>query len=135
MPTQCRLVPSAAFYADDHTPQAGDMWFRCAPDVWRARVEQWRAEGAKRDDPMVARLSDQYLAGTIDRRPPLMVVLPNGDYFGVDSSISGETRGWQVAGEPPRITVSPSINCVGAWHGWLQDGVLSDDVEGRAGGR
>ena len=29
-----------------------------------------------------------------------------------------------VVGKKPMITVSPSINLVGIWHGWLQEGVL-----------
>ncbi len=31
---------------------------------------------------------------------------------------------WDVTGEPPNITVSPSINVIGIWHGWIRDGVL-----------
>jgi hypothetical protein len=38
---------------------------------------------------------------------------------------------WIRVGEPPNITVTPSINYVGFYHGWLRDGVLSDDCEGR----
>lgn len=38
---------------------------------------------------------------------------------------------WDVQGVPPRITVSPSINLQGAYHGWIKDGVISDDCEGR----
>lgn len=34
---------------------------------------------------------------------------------------------WQTSGEPPNITVNPSINVEGVWHGWIQGGVISDD--------
>ncbi|MGH2352482.1 MAG: hypothetical protein ACRDI2_23245 [Chloroflexota bacterium] len=131
MPWTCRLLTSKQFNAKDYPLRPGDLWFRCEPDVWRARVVQWRQEGAHRSDSLVLGLSDQYLAGTIDRRPPLLVVLPNRDIFSIDSCISGATRGWEVSGDPPRITISPSINCVGRYHGWLRNGILSDDAEGR----
>lgn len=47
----------------------------------------------------------------------------------MDAIYDGET--WTVNGDPPNISVSPSINAVGDYHGWLQNGVLSDDCEGR----
>ena len=33
---------------------------------------------------------------------------------------------WEMSGEMPTITLSPSINCVGCcgWHGWLRNGVF-----------
>ena len=39
---------------------------------------------------------------------------------------------WRVTGDPPNLTVTPSINSVGEYHGYLTDGVLSDDLDGRA---
>lgn len=45
-----------------------------------------------------------------------------GEYYG---------DGWTVTGDLPRITVSPSINIVGSYHGWIQNGVISEDCEGR----
>lgn len=38
--------------------------------------------------------------------------------------------GWTRTGEPPRITARPSI-LTPHYHGWLTDGVLSPDLEGR----
>lgn len=38
---------------------------------------------------------------------------------------------WTRTGTPPRITAHPSIHVVGTYHGWLVDGVLSDDIDGR----
>jgi hypothetical protein len=35
---------------------------------------------------------------------------------------------WIVRGEPPKLTVKPSINMVGSWHGWITDGELSPEV-------
>jgi hypothetical protein len=45
----------------------------------------------------------------IDRRPPI----------------------WTRTGEPPNITVTPSINHQGQYHGHLSAGILTEDVEGR----
>ncbi len=33
---------------------------------------------------------------------------------------------WDVTGTPPHITVSPSINVIGVWHGFIRDGVILD---------
>ena len=61
--------------------------------------------------------------------------LPGGGEWAMDGpSTSGP--GWTRSGEAPNITARPSIltkDC-SAWrgyHGWLTDGVLSDDLEGR----
>ena len=51
--------------------------------------------------------------------------------FCIDSAVSDETRGWTVTGEAPNITVSPSINIVGLWHGFLTSGILTDDLDSR----
>lgn len=39
---------------------------------------------------------------------------------------TADGKPWDVTGEPPRITVSPSINVIGIWHGWIKDGVIVD---------
>lgn len=48
---------------------------------------------------------------------------------------SQDGRGWNVSGELPRITVSPSILLQGgkdqAYHGYIVDGVIQEDCEGR----
>jgi hypothetical protein len=40
-------------------------------------------------------------------------------------------EGWLVTGTEPLITLSPSINIVGSYHGWIQNGIITDDCEGR----
>lgn len=58
-----------------------------------------------------------------------MCRLPDGTDWNIDGpSTSGP--GWRRHGEVPRFTVQPSILSRG-YHGWLTDGVLSDDLEGR----
>lgn len=78
-------------------------------------------------------LSPEYKRDHYGKRPPIFVVLPSGDWFCPDQKTSSGSD-WTVTGEPPQITVSPSINAIGSFHGWLRDGVLSDDVEGRTFG-
>lgn len=78
-------------------------------------------------------LSDYYKQHNSHRRP-LFIVLPGKDLFLIDGKCwsDGKTYGgWTVSGEIPNITVSPSINIGGFYHGWLQNGVVSDDCEGR----
>lgn len=68
------------------------------------------------------------------KRPALCVQLPSGG-FAVDGPYWNSNGyygdGWKVTGEAPLITLAPSINVVGHYHGWLQNGVISDDCEGR----
>lgn len=56
-----------------------------------------------------------------------------GRLMNADPERAGKKRlpEWTRTGEPPNITVSPSINYMGFYHGWLCEGVLSDDCEGR----
>ena len=77
-------------------------------------------------------------------RPPIAVVLPDGYHFIIDGAYWSRDRpnpnrdGWHVmlssppvVGKPLLVTLSPSINIVGSYHGWIQNGTISDDCEGR----
>jgi len=101
----------------------------------------WGPGLEEEDDPKWTRsvhfvcrhLSEFYLTTNIHRKP-LVVVLPNKDLFCVDGmcwSSGNYYGGWMVTGDAPNITVHPSINLHGGYHGFIQDGVISDDVEGR----
>ena len=80
-------------------------------------------------------LSPEYHRDWAAKRPPLVVVLPDGNDFCIDSvtisdGVLGD-HGWQVTGEAPSVTLSPSINVKGSYHGYIQNGVITDDCEGR----
>ena len=78
-------------------------------------------------------------------RPPLMVMLPSmyckeGDRFLLDriAGDAADKHGWTititgelVSGQKPNITVAPSINSEGSYHGYIRNGTITDDVEGR----
>lgn len=106
-------------------PQVGDMW----PAPWLVRGEHTGIDFFLSDAHLAARR-----AGTITR-DPLVVRLPDRTDFCVDGpTFSAGQRGsggWHVTGEPPAITLTPSINIVGSYHGWIQNGVITDDCEGR----
>lgn len=38
---------------------------------------------------------------------------------------------WNVTGTIPNITATPSINCVGVYHGFVTNGEVTEDCEGR----
>jgi hypothetical protein len=75
-------------------------------------------------------LSDRYLREDYDKRDPLVICLPDGWHWCIDQKASNGLEGWQVSGEVPNLTASPSILSPG-YHGFLQNGVLTDDLEGR----
>lgn len=51
-----------------------------------------------------------------------LVAIPGGSWITTQPSMSGQ--GWVVTGNPPRITVSPSIHHhpPDGWHGWIREG-------------
>lgn len=79
-----------------------------------------------------------------EHRPPICIILPissspgYGTGFCLDCHPTDKPdEHWNidvdetslVVGQRPHITVSPSISCLGIWHGFLQDGVLGDDLD------
>lgn len=82
-------------------------------------------------------------------RRPIMVVLPCGYHFCIDSAYwsSSDTNpdrsGWDVrilappeVDHPLLLTLSPSVNIVGSYHGWIginsvPPGFISDDLDAR----
>lgn len=132
-PWRCRMVPHPPLHEyggiDTSGLQIGDMFFVERPD----------------DELHKLRLTQQYWNETAKQRKPLYVALPlrwhdgrvGVSLFLVDQQCysgkggKGYYDGWRVTGAPPRITVHPSINMVGQYHGWLKDGVISRDVDGR----
>jgi len=81
-------------------------------------------------------LSDYYRQQWRGRRKPLTVVLPDNTHWVVDqkSTIRGQPNqwgpGWTITGDAPYLTASPSID-TNTYHGFLQSGVLTPDLEGR----
>ncbi len=51
-------------------------------------------------------------------REAWMIVLPGGYVWCTTD------KGWTVNGTAPAVTVYPSINVHGYWHGWITDGQL-----------
>jgi hypothetical protein len=122
-----RLVtsPAAARRKYGFLP-VGALW---APVRGEARIERWCRDYARA-------VGLRYLREHRHVRPPMFVKLPDGTEFCIDFCSSreigtGRGEGWGCRGEPPAITLSPSINIIGSYHGWIQAGVISDDCEGR----
>jgi hypothetical protein len=121
MPWKCELVGSKEldekFEKGERIP-IGWMWFQRPENV---------AEEL---------LGNFYKENNQANRLPLLIELPDGPWC-MDGLASGDSTkaGWAVTGEPPAITVYPSINSQAGYrqgyHGFLTAGVLSDDLEGR----
>lgn len=86
------------------------------------------------EDPK-SRFSSAYEGCVLGSNPrkPIVVQLPNGPWC-VDTKSS--TGGfWLVDGPINKLTVHPSINSEpgreDGYHGWLQNGIISDDIDGR----
>jgi len=74
-------------------------------------------------------LSPHYWRDWADKRPPICVVCPNGEWWEIDRK-SSNGDGWAVTGDLPNITCAPSI-VVEGYHGFLRDGEFTADLEGR----
>lgn len=103
MSIQLQVVEPPASGVSWYEPKAGDCW-PCSWDIHQ-----------------------------IPGRAPCWVVrLPGGGYVwhtNGRSTKDGEGL-WNVSGEPPNLTVTPSINIgPGIWHGWITNGQLSPDVD------
>lgn len=89
--------------------------------------------------------SNEYKRFTYRKRAEICVILPDrrhpterGYGFCVDSAFSNspEGEGWYVecdpeklrVGERPPLTVMPSINVEGVYHGFITDGIIHDDL-------
>ncbi len=80
-------------------------------------------------------LSPKYRRDHAGKRLPIVVMLPDRTCWCVDTLARNDGGyygdGWTVTGELPRISVSPSIHIPGRYHGFIQDGVITDDMENR----
>lgn len=95
---------------DPYWPEIGTLWY-----VQPGKVAE-------------ERLSDDHKRNR-SGRPTLWIRIPGGP-FCLDMRTQDGAQ-WSRTGEPPRITVAPSINEVGVFHGFIRDGLITDDVEGR----
>lgn len=91
----------------------------------------WMGKPGHVSEPRLQRgdafLSVHYWRDWADKRPPIEVVLPNGETWEIDRK-SSNGDGWLVTGELPRITCAPSILARG-YHGFLRDGTFTADVD------
>ncbi|MCW2195010.1 hypothetical protein AB7M45_007781 [Bradyrhizobium elkanii] len=74
-------------------------------------------------------LSPHYYRDWFGKRAPIELVCPNGEIWCIDR-MSSNGNGWQVTGEWPNITCSPSI-VAGNYHGFLRGGEFTADLDGR----
>lgn len=65
-----------------------------------------------------------------DPEPLLSVRLPGLIDWCIDRPGSQDSR-WTRTGNPPDISTQPSINFVGLYHGYISEGYVTDDYDGR----
>ena len=117
MTWQCKLIEKPELDENGNIDlskrEVGDMWFLDVPP----------------EELKDRNLTAQYFRDNAGRQP-LVVMLPGRNYFLIDGQGFNEEKGhydcWTVTGAPPKITVHPSINMVGRYHGFLQNGVIGD---------
>ncbi len=62
---------------------------------------------------------------------PIIVCLPGRVFFCVYSKQRRDGKefepGWTVTGDPENLTLSPSVNLEGIWHGFISNGSFTPD--------
>jgi hypothetical protein len=114
---------NASFNPWTEAAQIGDCWY----------MPQWDEDAERRQRFIARQASQQYRDQWADKRPPIFVQLPPGWPWCVDEASTGGGDGWTVTGsiEDGTLNVTPSINAIGSYHGYVQNGQVTDDVEGR----
>jgi len=108
---------------DPHVPIPGK------PDCFYTRL--YRVAGKEELIPF-----DQLQVGAIwkDAERGVCVKLPGGHggrIWAMEEPGYPTSNKWTVTGEIPNVSATPSINCVGSYHGWVRNGIVTDDCEGR----
>jgi hypothetical protein len=108
-------------------------------DEWQVNELDWYEGGGQRfawgigswDGPPGAVMRAEWR--DVEGRPPAWhICLPNRSWWNTNDRASGDPGTqlgpyWDVTGEAPRFTVSPSIDDRSPsrpWHGWIRDGEL-----------
>lgn len=118
-------------------PLSEEEWKRLAADSelkpghcviapWVLEPDHWRAGS----------FGSHYLNLPQPRRAPILIMLPGDNQWCPDQMAWTSERGnygngWMVTGEWPKISITPSINFVGRYHGFVIAGEITDDCEGR----
>lgn len=111
MPWSCRLVSAAS-----SPKEIGDVWL------------SWTLDGVD----LRPFLSREYRRDWEGVRPPLIVRLPGPVDVCLDREVDDENgHGWTVRGYVHTLTVTPSVNILGVYHGFIRNGVVTDDCQGR----
>lgn len=66
-----------------------------------------------------------------DGIPSFVVCVPGKSLWQMHHPGTDGRSIWKITGEIPIVTAHPSIHYVGIYHGWLKDGIVSEDVDGR----
>ena len=80
---------------------------------------------------------ERHAVGTLAEAQGIRFRCPNPDYDGLVICIPFRDRGapadenggiqWSVSGTGLHdLTLSPSVNCVGVWHGWIRNGEVTN---------
>lgn len=98
---------------------------------WRGEVGEdgidWVTGDAFYDDDYPQSLISTIHAG----KRPIILCLPGRVFFCIYSKQRRDGQdlepGWQVSGEPTALTLSPSVNIGGIWHGFVSNGSFSPE--------
>lgn len=102
-------------------------------ECWRISLDYQDDGDAMYEDIWSDLLSPEFRQS--GRRYVWQIAMPTGAHWSPDFRASNENSGWMVTGaeSAETLTARPSIDINSGlrYHGWLTNGVLTDDCEGR----
>lgn len=115
------------FHPEDHWQVNEDRLYKGAPNGTLYRLRElppgaiWRATWMEdiKDNPYAAPDGKVWA-----------LMMPSGTEWLIYGPASGGGK-WVIQGDLPKITVSPSIHQIGSFHGFVHNGVITDDCEGK----
>lgn len=128
-PDTCELCGYPFGPDDEWQLHQKDVWEPANPD----RAPDGLEETELRNAPPGAMWDAYWMEGEGPDGLYLVVKTPDGFEWQIDGAASNAQGqpGWERQGEPPRVTVRPSIGTPG-YHGFLIDGEFTADIEGRS---
>jgi hypothetical protein len=100
-------------------------------EAWTVEIDDMRG---------LSKLSQHYRRIWADKRKPLVVMCPRAWWCVDEAPTNSPEASWIVAVDIAQLVpgtlltsldVTPSINIDGIYHGWVRNGVITDDCEGR----
>lgn len=75
-------------------------------------------------------LSPEYKKTWSGKRQPILICLPNNRLWSPDLCAAEDTSGWEISGELPEITITPTVICIECKNSGIKDNLIYSIMQG-----